>query len=343
MASIERVGCRAYRIVWREGGRGSARKKSCVYNSLSQANAAKAQIEADLRAHRTPGTAAEVMTLAQLLDRYRAAKEARVTERHLDQITATVTALALRHHWTRPRDVTASHAAALGPYHARVMRAILRFADLMGQQIDRRAIAACHSPAPRLRPHDLLTPDQVAALEAQATAWHPADGALVHLIATYGHRAQSLITATVGNIDLPAGTIHLKVKSGDEISHRLLPKTLAILAPLLSGRRQDAPLLVGHLGRAWASGAEASGWLTHSMGTGVLALRRYAITRLLDVVGGDARTVASITGHRTPSLLLNTYARTSTQRQDRALQGLAALDQPGVTKVSPRQTDPAQE
>jgi integrase len=115
----------------------------------------------------------------------------------------------------------------------------------------------------------------------------------------------------------------MRVKSGDIHRHPLIPESITRLTALAKDRKSESPLFIGHLGKPWASGSDLSAWLCHSLGCGVLALRRYAITRMLDL-GLDARTAASITGHRTPSLLLNTYARTNETRQLEAVEKISS-------------------
>lgn len=99
-------------------------------------------------------------------------------------------------------------------------------------------------------------------------------------------------------------------------------------------------MLIGHKGRAWRSGGETAKWIPqcakaeHDAAVakgegreifsliGVLRLRRFAISGMI-ALELDGKTVASITGHRTVSLLLNTYARTSEKRQTAAVEALA--------------------
>jgi integrase len=64
---------------------------------------------------------------------------------------------------------------------------------------------------------------------------------------------------------------------------------------------------------------------------GIYHLKRRAISRLL-AKGIDPATIASMTGHRTPSIIL-AYARTNEERQRVAL---AALEVLSVTPVTPQ-------
>lgn len=317
-----------WRVAWRNGGRGSKIQKGKTYQTKADATAALRGVAAELDASR-PLTMGEPLTWAQVVTRYCAARAKRTKPAHRSDLRLAALALAKRHSWTMAADVQPSQTAALGPLHARYMRALLRFAgDECGQRINRIALAKCRSRSPRRKAEGLLTAEQVAALQSWADKASPGDGMIVHLISTYGHRAESLVY--LGRAAWDGETLTLPIKSGDMHAHPVLPATAARLAALPGG----GPPFLSHLGKAWPSGKDFACWMRHGHGVGVLPLRRYAVTRLLDVCQGDARTVASITGHRTPSLLLNVYARTSETRQRTALAGLAA----GSTVVAPAAT-----
>jgi integrase len=74
------------------------------------------------------------------------------------------------------------------------------------------------------------------------------------------------------------------------------------------------------------------GRYAHPHDAGVYALKRYAISRMLGL-GLDPRTIASITGHRTVSLILDRYARTHEDRQRAALAALAAAGVPRCAQI----------
>lgn len=326
MASLERIG-KKYRVVWREGGREAPRRKSELFDTKKEALAAQRRIEAQVASRRALGPG-KMLAWTDLVVRYCASRVERTTEAHRKDLEKSALASGERHGWVTCADVHPEQVASLGALATRYVRSLLHYAQDLGMIVDPRAIAACKSRSPRKKPSDLLTDDAVAELQAKADAWAPADGLLVHLISRYGHRAQSLIGLRRQDLDLVAGTITLPLKSGDLHRHPLMADTLKRCQDLLKEPGQpDDLVLVGHLERAWESGQEAAGWMGHSLGIGVLPLRRYAITHLLDAVGGDARTAASITGHRTPSLLLNVYARTSAARQTTALDALAKKHQ----------------
>ena len=326
MASLEQIG-RKYRVVWREGGREAPRRKSELFETKREAVAAQRRIEAQVASRRALGPG-RMLAWGDLVVRYCASRAERTTEAHRKDLEKAALALGERHGWATCSDVHPEQVASLGALATRYVRALLHYAQDLGMIVDPRAIAACKSRTPRRKPTDLLTLEAVTDLQAKADAWALADGLLVHLISRYGHRAQSLIGLRRRDLDLVAGTITLPLKSGDLHRHPLMPDTLKRCQDLLKepGKPDDL-VLVGHLDRAWKSGQEAAGWLGHTLGVGVLPLRRYAITHLLEAVAGDARTAASITGHRTPSLLLNVYARTSETRQASALDALARQHQ----------------
>lgn len=351
MASIHKEGrgrTATYRVRWREGGRGSKLHASPRFDNQLDAAAFLRELEPQLAAKRKLIHGA-VVGWGEAVDRYVAAHHDS-TPSHLRHVRDTLTAMAKAKGWKRPVDVTTAEVQGMPMYHARCLRSLLRFADeVLAQPIDRRVIAAVKIPTRPRQPTRLLTEAQVVELIEAADRWHPADGLLVHLIACYGHRAQSCIALRWRDVDLATGTITLPVKSGDIHRHPLAPATLDRVRGLPGNTgNTDDPLIVGHLGRPWRSGAEVAGWIIHSLrgpspglgkdgkpleGTkaGVLDLRRYAITHLLDASNGDPRTAASITGHRTPTLLLNTYARTNDARQ---LAVLSRLVIPGVPRCS---------
>jgi integrase len=344
MASLEKIGTK-YRVVWREGGRDAPRRKSELFENKKEATAAKRRIEAQVASRKALGPG-KMLSWEDLVIRYCASRVDRTTEAHRGDLEKSALALGIKHGWKNCSDVHPEQVTALGALATRYVRSLLHYAQDLGMIVDARAIAACKSRTPRRKPTDLLTHEAVADFQSKADAWAPADGLLVHLISRYGHRAQSLVGLRRQDLDLVNGTITLRIKSGDIHRHPLMPDTLKRCRDLLKepGKPED-PVLIGHLDRAWESGLEAASWMGHTLGVGVLKLRRYAITYLLEAVNGDARTAASITGHRTPSLLLNVYARTSEARQTAALESLARQHQKttppadsaegGVPMVSP--------
>lgn len=318
MAWLQRHG-RGWRVCWREGG---IERRGPILAPKAVAAAALRQVEAE-QAARRPVRRGEALTWEALCRRWQATRPVgRYREQALQML--------LRLPWRTPGEVTAAAVAAQPPGRIRVIRSVLAYADGLGLPIDPRAARQRPPAAPRRPEVPLLSDGAVEDLIARAEAWSPADGAIAHLIATYGHRAQSLVGLPAGGVDLEDGTITMEVKGGDRIRHPLLPATVARLRPLVEAAAGPAaPLFVGHLGKPWKDGRAWAAFFAHhvSGSHGYYQLKRYAITRMLGL-GLDAKTVASITGHRTVSLLLNTYARTNETRQRAAIAALATQTRP---------------
>jgi integrase len=303
---LERTG-QGWIVRWRVAGRGSETGQSRPLKNRPAAESAARPAKG--------GT----LPWAELVERWQAHHgQHESPRRYVAQGALLLRRLAAEHRWSATHDVRADAVSRVHAGGRRVLFAFLRWAELhQGQTIDRRALIPAKPPA-RKPERPLLTDAQVAAIQAKAEAVAAGNGALVHLIATYGHRAENLVRATVDAFD-PAGWLTLTVKGGDRIRHPLLPEAVDLLRALAVGRAQSDPLFPSHLGRPFDSGSAFSSWFTHSLaGHGYYDLKRYAISRML-AGGVDAKTVASITGHRTVSLLLNTYARTNEDRQKAAL------------------------
>jgi integrase len=237
--------------------------------------------------------------------------------------------------WRNTRDATPTAMGELPIGTARVVRAVLRWAELhLDQFVDHRALKVAPK---RIRPKKvrpvLLSEDEVQRLVSLAAETGPGNGALVHLIAVYGHRAENLVRLTAANF--ANGNLKFRVKGGDEVRHPLLPTTLDVLKPVLGlGTPSGTPIFLNHLGKPWKDGKEFAAWFGHFFGVGYYQLKRAAISRLL-ARGVDAKTVASITGHKTVSLLLDVYASTNEQRQAAALAALALGTPNGAPSVHP--------
>jgi hypothetical protein len=208
----------------------------------------------------------------------------------------------------------------------RVAKACLRWARVyLRQPVDEAAIARRPQRRVSQPTPDLLTDLEVRKLVARAAQLGGDSGrALAHLVSTYGHRPQSLVQVRVSDVELGrVPRITLPVKSGDTIRHPILPETAALLRRLARGRAKDELLLRDPSGEPWAGGGKASAWFWHQVGEGVgiYQLKSYAISRMLDRKL-DLKTIASITGHRTPAVLLR-YARTNETRQQRAIRAIA--------------------
>jgi integrase len=321
MASISKRGKR-WRVVWREQGAKGPRSVQYCSTKPEAVELAK-RVEAE-RAAKRPVKRLALITWAELVERLALSRErAGRGVQHIEHSTSALKRLGERHGWDHAIDVGPDDVDGLGAYHRRAVRAALRYAQVLGQEVHPRVLGLLSPPPARKRPQALLNAAAVKSLVARAAKTHPANGAIAHLIATYGHRAMSLVGIDGSALD--GDHLTLPLKNGDTHRHPLLPISVAILKALRP--KAGVPMFVGHLGRAWASGSEFATWWSHQIadgpGQGILDLRRYAITRLLESCSHDAKTVASITGHRTPSLLLNVYARTTETRQRSALAGLS--------------------
>jgi integrase len=319
MASLERNG-KGWRYVWRENG---TRKKSKTFkNKLIASRKMDAFEKSELA--KKPLHPGKVLAWSDLVDRYVASRSDR-TESHQVKAKKTLTTLGADHGWKSAGQVSPASCERLLPYHGRMLRALLRYAaETLDQAVDARVLRIRQKKSPK-KPADLLTDDQLATLLAAAATWHPSNAILAHMIARYGHRAESLVALTCSS--LTDNFLTLRVKSGDTHRHPLLAEDIDLLHTLTCGRPGDDAMFIGHLGRPWAHGSEFAAWWGHQVASsapfpsgrkpGILDLRRLAITGMLDHI--DAKTTASITGHRTVSLLLDTYARTNEERQRNAL------------------------
>jgi hypothetical protein len=317
-----------WRVCWREGGRGSPIRKSATFPTKVLAAAELGARSAVQAAHRKPRSL--VIPWSEVRARWLLhLKEFGRTESYREQAR-----LALEQHtgsWATTTDATPTTMGALriGPW--RIAKACLRWArTYLAQGVDYAAIAR-HPRRQVSRPvPDLLADAEVRRLVAKARKLGGASGELLaHMVATYGHRPQSLVHLRIESVDLRRGRITLPVKSGDTIRHPILPTTAALLKKVI-GRRKDGPVLLSPTGAPWLNGQRASSWFWHFVGEGVgiYQLKSYAISRML--AGGlDLATAASITGHRTPTVLLR-YARVNETRQRKALKVLG-----GATPVLP--------
>jgi integrase len=332
MAFLERTPG-GWRVVWRTGGRGSPRKKSPTFPKQHQAKEFKAKIEQDQAAIKPLIAGKPPLTWDELVARYRE-HHREATADHLAKFAQVLAKIARERKWASVADVTPSAIAGLRVHQARHLRALLHFAETQDQPFDRRVLLAAKPKAPRRTPSTLLTDQRVAELIAAATSISSGHGALVHLVATYGHRVESLIHLCISDYDQTAGTLTLPVKSGDTHRHPITAATRKILDGLVRDAHglphsAESPLLPAHGRTAWTTATQFCGWwrTIGKSGEGILDLRRYAITRMLGL-GLDPKTVASITGHRTVSLLLNTYSRTSADRQTAAMEAMEKLVTP---------------
>lgn len=324
-----------WRVCWREGGRGSRIEHGETRATKVLAMADKRAVETRLAAtKRTRGLA---LAWGELTARFIASRENVTTAAHRDQMRRCLAALGAEHGWKTAADVRPAECLGLRPYHVRVLRALLRFASLSDQVVDARCLLVKPlAKVGRKKPSELLTDQQVADLIATAGLWSPGDGAIAHMIAVYGLRAESLTGLPCGA--LVGDSLRLRVKSGDDVKLPLRSDSVELLRSLLvpsDGQHgpvaPDAPLFLSHLGRAWRTGKEFADWWGHNIGgagRGILDLRRWATTRQMASAGQNARAVADAQGRRTVALVTQIYQRSTADEQRGVFQSLSDLPAP---------------
>ena len=328
MAHIERRG-KTYRAVWRDGGRGSTRHVSPWYPKKHLAEEHRDRIEA-AKAAALPLRPGALLSWETLVLRYLTSR-ADTTEAHRTKVQRTLLALGAAKDWKDASGPTPATVEGVKSHGLRFLGALLRYARNLDQPVDPRVLSVRPKGARKKAP-ELLTRRHLDLLLRAASRFNPSLAELARMIATYGHRAESLIPLT-GAALTPEGLV-LRVKSGDIHAHPVTAETRKRLAARGAGL-----LFPGPGGRPWKSGSDVSArwaelvpwYLKFRSGRkpGILDLRRFAISNML-AAGHDARTVASITGHRTVSLLLNTYARTDQARQASVVAGMERVT-PGDT------------
>jgi integrase len=329
MAWIERASG-GWVVRWWTAGRGSAKGKSEVYPNQDMAKREKKRIAVQLDARAPLGDHLRLLPWNEVVQRWHDTRPA-------GRYRTTASEAMNRLPWKTVRDATPAALRAFNVFNLRIVRSVLFYAQSdCDQPVDPRLLLV--TPAPRKRkPEKALYDDaKVQSLVDACAATAQGTGALAHMLATYGHRAENLVRLTCSAVNLDQGTITLTVKGGDEVQHPLTMQTLELLRPLIHrrGAGPAAPLFPNHLGVAWSTGQEFASWFhgIHKVGY-YQAFKRWAISRMLrpTTAGGlglDAKTVAAITGHRTVSLLLNTYARTSEPLKAAAIAALSAVAVP---------------
>ncbi len=350
MSSIQRIkGRRRWRVRWREGGRGSPLKPSPWFDSLADAEDYQRKLDARLNARKVASNRLTI-PLDELVERWANRQQERQrprSERYVRESRRTLLALIAERGWQTTEDVTEPDCP-LGTF--RLLKALLRYArDYHQQIIAPMALLPPDRPRRRRAKPALLTMEDAIHLVAEATRWSPADGAIAHLVAIYGHRPQSLVGlpcsavaySFVGTNEAAAapqmGFLTLPVKNGDVVRHPLLPGSLELLVPLLRGRRAGDHLFRSHTGKPWSTGQAYSAWFHHSVGKGrgVYLLKRFAIS-LMHAGGLDVPTISSITGHSTDTVLK--YLATNDYLQQQAMTIIARNGVAGVTNVRPLPT-----
>ena len=325
---------RRYLIRWRDGGRGSAEHVKRISDKAAATDFFNALERRQLSAK--PAVNRLTMGWPEIVDRWH---QTRPEGDYRDRAKKYLDSLG----WERLEEAMPELLASLRPHYFRLVKSVLNYAHrTLLLHVDQNAINVRPLKVAKRPKRPLLPPDDIQALVDKCAASCPGNGALAHLLATYGHRAENLVRLTASALQIDAngtGWLTLKVKSGDIIRHPLAPASLPQLQPLAAAATAASPkkwpqsidhngataplLFINHLGVPWKDGQAFAAWFHHSVSCGIGyydAFKRAAITSMLDTV--DATTVASITGHRTVSLLVNTYSRTNADRQ---LAALAAI------------------
>lgn len=340
MASIEKRAA-GYRVTWREGGRGAPQLHSGYHETKRKAEQEALRIEARLAA-RKPLQPGRALDLATILARWTASRLAQGRDPHSVAKAARRVELAAEGRWTALHDITPAAidawrtAAKRTAGAARVLHAVLTYAqDYCDQDIERRVLVALR-PGQRKRkaPQPLLSAAQVEAAMVEARKQGPSAAALLHCLSTYGWRPITAARLTVASLDAAGGTICTANKGGHTNRHHLLAQTLAMLAPLVAGRDDAAPMFIDERQdppRAWKlySAGSIPDWCEHVAGVMSYDVKRFAITHLLEVM--SAKEAQAITGHLTLSQLL-VYPRRSEESGKAAVEKLArSLGTPGST------------
>lgn len=330
MAHLEKHGD-GWRVVWWTAGRGSKRAKSETVARKADAGDAMRRIEAQ-QALLKPIGAGSVLTWAQLIDRYCAHLEAKgaIAQDYPGNVRKSMEWLVADRGWKTTADVIPGAAGVLKVSQHRYLKALLRFAQMLNQPVDARA-TRLPPPKQKRKPRPALYTDaEVAALLKRAGLYCAGLAAAGHLVATYGHRPESLVKIAVRDVLLDAvpPTITLEVKGGDRIRHSLWATTVTILRPLVEGRQPGDRLLLRPDGDPWKSGESLSTYWWHQVGEhvtpdrpGIYNLKRRAITRLKSE-GHNNQAIASVTGHRYAASL-DAYVTTNQDMQDAIITSLA--------------------
>lgn len=272
-------------------------------------------------------------TIAELLEQWR---KVRLAEDHgmpsyIHEVEERLTKLAQARRWVKISDITVPSLDAWktetgGRGVARSLSyllGVLRWGrQRYGIPIDERVLAMRRPrQARRVLADDLLTDDQIAELQDRAVEMGPDIVGLIHYLITYGPRPITACTRLVRHVSLAEGTMLVQAKRSGEWRHALLPESVKLWAPLITGRAAGEPLFLDpRTGKGWPvdsrhRAAVLGSWYERVLGVplfgrrlgGIYNLKRYAITRMLKQ-GMDAATVAKFTGHLTLSQVL-LYAR----------------------------------
>lgn len=331
MAWVEKHGDK-WRVRWRDD-----RGKLCSsegFTNRRQAEAALIELERKQpkrRANRRKPTGPDTATrwaIEELIDRY---VEERLALGKIVPATAhgyrsNGKRLARRAGWLYTDDISAEGLArcltgygqqAIG---RRYLLAVLRWAARRHGVTLRNDLLELLNPGQTDESsHALLTDAQYQ--EMQAIADQHGQGPLVHCLATYGWRPATAAAIVNGDWDMTAKWVrltHVKGRRSDR-GHALLDDTVRIVGGVINNQT-DRQTFRSPKGFPWRLGASGSpeGMVKWYQATlqcvapaagGIYALKRYAITRMLER-GIPVHLIQSITQHRTASQVMR-YARSS--------------------------------
>lgn len=323
-----------YRIVWREGGRGSKRHISELFVEKAKALDALNEKNDELAATKKVGTRL-AMSWGEVRQRWKRAKLSEGSgNRYVDEAMA-----AMKRHtddWKTVKDVSAQALRDMPIGARRYSCVCLKWAaDELNQPVDLKVIKLSKRKGRTVTkpPRDLISEWDEICLMAAASNWCQGALGIGHLVARYGHRAESLVGLPPEGIDLRRKKITIIVKSGDEITHPLLDESVDILSPMVKAATPGKPMFLAPNGLPWKDGHSFAGWWYHRIGErvtpywpGYYCLKSKAITTLLDL-GVSLDDIQKITGHRSKVQLLK-YVRTNEVRQALAMEKLEASRRP---------------
>lgn len=322
MASIHKAG-KGWRVTWREGGKQKTKRWATKRDA--------AEFVRELEAAAPPVVRGRMISMDDAAKGYLMGRRGWAgNPEWYDKDKRTLARAIKRGGWQSPRDVLPVDLEALPVGEFRLVKAALRWAARAGVQVAAGCLTARAPAKDRDAKPYLVTKAEASAALGAALTWGVGEGLAVHLVATYGHRPQSIAQLRPANYDAERRQLTLAIKSGNTHRHPVTPETHGMIMASAQGCG-DGYLIRPHNGREWGRGSPLVSWyyrvigkVHHPHDPGIYALKRFAIVRMFDL-GLSPETIASITGHRTTSLLLNTYARTNEERQGAAVSALGSL------------------
>lgn len=330
MAWIERKkGKRRWRVGWRVGGRKAKPQHSEWTDDLVVAeDFLKALDEQQLETKSTSGRL--ILPWSEVRAKWLATKKGRY------RVESKSTLELHTKHWRTTSDATPTAMAKLPIGTIRAARSCVRWAWLhLKQPMDLRAmkVAPTRRRAKKAKPQ-LSDDAKVIELIDKAATWSPGNGAICHVIALYGPRAESLVGLD-GDVFDGSGLTYTN-KNGEVERQILAPWTIAVINAL--DPKPGKPLFVNHLGVPWKTGKDFASWFHHQIGEGVgykVLLRCTSMTRLLELAG-DAKTASNVSKHKTVHLIPNTYSLDSEVKErelvGKVAQRLAAFSGPRLVE-----------